>query len=95
MGLNEESLAKMSTEQRAIIERVVNREIHNRLAAERALDDGDPLLNVTANGVGVPVDETHGQAILPQNAGPGLALLQIIEGTDQAEADPTPEDKKG
>ncbi len=89
MGLNEESLAELSAEQRAIIERAVNREIQKRLAAERALDDDDPMLAAATDGIGAFVE----QPLLPPNAGAGLALLQIIEAADLAQSERKPDDK--
>jgi hypothetical protein len=89
MGLNEESLAELSADQRAIIERAVNQEIQKRLAAERTLEQDDPIRAAAVDGVGAPV----GQPLTTPNTGPGLILLQIIETADQARSEHELDDK--
>jgi hypothetical protein len=91
MGLNEESIAEMRAEQRSIIERAVNQEIQRRLAAERALEDDDPARAAAIDGIGHPLVQT----LAVPNAGPGLALLQIIEAADEAQSERKPDDKTG
>ena len=78
MGLNEESLAELSAEQRAAIECVVNQEIQKRLAAERVLDEDDPTYFIAAEGIGAHMD----QPLATPNVLPNLAVLQIIETAD-------------
>ncbi|HEY9081362.1 hypothetical protein [Magnetovibrio sp.] len=78
MGLNEESLAKMSPEQRAQIEDMINAEIVKRMAAEaelKRMEKGLPSLQADASGM-ARID----------GAGVGLGpLLALQEAELQAE----------
>ncbi|NQV84864.1 MAG: hypothetical protein HQ494_13715 [Rhodospirillales bacterium] len=91
MGLDEESLAKLSPEQRANIERAVSQQIQKRLAAERALEADDPIRAAAVDGAGA-LDEQSGAV---PNGGAGLVLLQVIEAADQAEVEKDKTDKSG
>ncbi|MBT3305556.1 MAG: hypothetical protein HN377_03640 [Alphaproteobacteria bacterium] len=91
MGLDEESLAKLSPEQRDVIERAVSQQIQKRLAAERALEVDDPLRAAAVDGAAAVND----QSAVGPNYGAGLVLLQVIEAADQADAISGKSDKEG
>ncbi|MCD6073496.1 MAG: hypothetical protein K0Q70_379 [Rhodospirillales bacterium] len=99
MGLSEEDLAKMSAEQRTMIEKMIAEEIRERLAAQAEMKakgkDGTEN-GIDANGQGVsPVDEaakTALEAKAPNGFGPGMTLLRAMEARTDIEAGKTQKD---
>lgn len=77
MGLTEQDLENMSPEQRDKIEKIVAQEIQERLAAEKALDDGKAV--GSSDGISDQVRAA------PNGLGSAVVLLQALD-SDQ----PTP-----
>ena len=104
MGLSEEDLAKMSAEQRANIEKIVNQEVQKRLEALNAKNPNDPNAVTNTSGItsGTPsasASTNAAQQVTPvagagTSGGGGLsigsALLQVLsDARNQEEAQGT------
>ena len=97
MGLSEEDLAKMSGEQRNMIEKLIAEEIRERLAAQAEMKakgkDGEEN-GIDANGAvgpdGVtPADKAAkvmAEANAPNGVGPGMTLIRAMEVRDHLTA---------
>ena len=97
MGLSEEGLAKMSADQRNMIERMIAEEIRERLAAQQEMKakgkDGEEN-GIDANGaVGAdglsPADRAAKiatEANAPNGFGAGMTLIRTMEARDRLEA---------
>ena len=100
MGISEEDLAKMSAEQRNMIEKMIAEEIRERLAAQAEMKakgkDGEEN-GIDANGAlgpdgMTPADRaalTATEAAAPNGFGPGMTLIRAMEAKAAIESGDT------
>jgi len=88
MGLSEQSLAEMSSEQRAAVERTVAEEIRKRLAAQAEMEGKGDMASAAPGSPEAAAGAAPQQAAARQGFGPGFTLMQAIASRSEPEPEP-------